>query len=125
MVIANDSKSVALAKAIHRSCKPSNKPTASILSANVAAQPTHGIIEAGKNQLSLASYALKCAKSPHSTPPVPAGPHNPKRSATAERNAAARATRSSKTAVPTSLFFIVLLLLGKNRARALGLTRQR
>src|SRR5262245_11549087 len=127
MVIANDSKSVALAKAIHRSCQPSNKPTANRLSANVAAQPTHGIIEAGKNQLSLATYALKCAKSPHSMPPVPAGPHNPKRSATAERNAAARATRSSKTAMPTSRFFIVFvfLLLGKDKARALGLTRIR
>src|SRR5215471_12279373 len=83
MVIANDSNSVVLAKAIHRSCQPSNKPTANRPSANVAAQPTHGVIEAGKNQLSLATYALKCAKSPHSTPPVPAGPHNPKRSATA------------------------------------------
>jgi len=118
---------MALAKAIHRNCQPTNRPIANRLSANVAAQPTHGIIDAGKNQLSLATYALKCAKSPHSTPPVPAGPHNPKRSATAERNAAARATRSSKTAVLTSLFFIVFILplLGKDKARALGLTRKR
>src|SRR4030095_7690005 len=111
MVIAKDSKSMALAKAIHRSCQPTKRPTANRLSANVAAQPTHGIIDVGKNQLSLATYALKCAKSPQPTPPPPAGPHNPKRSATAERNAAARATRSSKTAMPTSLFFIVFVLL--------------
>src|SRR4030095_16885770 len=107
MVIAKDSKSMALARAIHRSCQPTNRPTANRLPAHVASQPTHGIIEAGKNQLSLATYVLKCTKSPHSTPSVPAGPHNPKRSATAERNAAARATRSSKTAIPTSLFFMV------------------
>src|SRR4026208_1620426 len=107
MVIAKDSKSTALARAIHRSCQPTNRPTANRLSANVAAQPTHGIIEAGQNQLSLATNALKCGKPPHPPPWVPVGPHNPKRSATAERNAAARATRSSKTAVPTSLFFIL------------------
>jgi hypothetical protein len=58
MVIANDSKSAALARAIHRNCQPTNRPTANTLSANVAAQPTQGIIDAGKNQLSLATYAL-------------------------------------------------------------------
>ncbi len=64
------------------------------ISPMVAIQASAGITAAGRNGFSFATYLAKWAKSPHATPGCPGGPHNPKRSATAERNAEPRAIRA-------------------------------
>ena len=53
---------------------------------------------AGKNQLSWATYSSYFGTLPHATFAAPGGPHNPSRSATADRNEAARARRTTQHA---------------------------
>src|SRR5262245_25079333 len=99
MVRAKLDSSSALAREIHRICQPTNSAKANKLSSAVVVQDSAGMIAEGRNQLSLATYALKCERSPQLTPFAPGCPHIPKRSATADANAAANAIRNNKTAV--------------------------
>jgi len=57
----------------------------------VAVHASVGAKYVGKIDVSRAVYAVKCVKSPHPTCASPGRPHNPNRSATADRKDAPRA----------------------------------
>lgn len=85
MLAANENKSTALPKANHRTRHPANKPTASTTSAIVAAHPNTGTNPAGTNGSSNPVYFRNSPKFPQATFVAPGTPHNPNRSATADR----------------------------------------
>src|SRR5262249_23773489 len=73
------------------------------ISAPVARTASAGIIAWGKNQLSLAVYSTNAAKLPQDTFGWPDAPHQPKRSATAERKDTPRANRKNTELKPANL----------------------
>src|SRR5262245_37076468 len=93
IVTANTDNSTPVASATARSRTPTKRPTASATSSTVAAHPAAGTHAAGRNQRSWPVWARNWANPPQPTPGVPGGPHRPNRSATADRNPAARASR--------------------------------
>src|SRR5262249_6106360 len=70
-----------------------------------ANQAKTGIMGTRRKQFSVAVYVIKCAKSPQATCGAPRAPHNPKRSATAERKEKPRANRANGVTT-VSLAFI-------------------
>src|SRR5215813_5477941 len=86
-------RSIPLHNAVIRVCQPARRRRPSKISAQVARTASAGIIACGKNQLSWPVYSTNLAKLPQATFGWPNAPHQPKRSATAERKDSPRANR--------------------------------
>ena len=93
IVIANVVRRIPAPHAATRVCHPTIRQRPNKTSAQVAMMAKAGIIALGKNQLSVAVYATNRGKLPQETLGWPKPPHNPRRSATAERNEVPRAIR--------------------------------
>jgi hypothetical protein len=78
--------STPLATADRRVKRPTISAMPRHVSATVTNQTMAGTTPAGAQGLSVAAYAAKRPRSPHATFGLPAGPHIPNRSLTAERN---------------------------------------
>jgi len=76
---------IPLHAAVIRVCQPARRRRPNKISAPVERTASAGIIACGKNQLSLPVYATNLAKLPQATFGWPNAPHQPKRSATADR----------------------------------------
>jgi hypothetical protein len=90
IAVPNQKRSNALPSAAHRNPTPAMSATASDVSAIVAAQARNGIVPVGMNGFNSAVRLMKRAKLSQLRWPV----HRPKRPATADRNAAATASRA-------------------------------
>src|SRR5262245_21568046 len=95
MPSANRNSSTPPASADGRVKRPTISAAPRHVSATVTNQTMAGTALAGAQGLSVAAYAAKRPRSPHATFGVPAGPHIPNRSLTAERNVAPSASRKN------------------------------
>src|SRR5215470_3840286 len=84
-----------LHRVVIRVCQPAMRRRPNKISAPVARTASAGIIAWGKNQLSLPVYSTNAAKLPQDTFGWPNAPHQPKRSATAERKEIPSANRKN------------------------------
>src|SRR5262249_30521955 len=91
----NINRRIPLYRAVSRVFQPTRRSTPNRVSAHVARTAIVGIMLPGKNQLSLLVYSTNRAKLPQATFGCPTGPHQPKRSATAERKDRPRANRKN------------------------------
>src|SRR5260221_12724580 len=99
MAVPNKASNNAAASATKRAQIPRTKATPRKVSATVAAQARNGIVNAGMKELTSAAYSRKCLKlsGPAFSPQIP------KRAATADKNAAARANRAYSIAMGSHL----------------------
>jgi len=88
-------RSMPLHKAVSRVCQAARRRRPNQISAQVEMTASAGIIACGTNQLSWPVYATNLAKLPQDTCGWPNAPHQPKRSATAERKDSPRAHRKN------------------------------
>src|SRR5580693_3144365 len=90
IAVPNIASRMALASETQRGHSPKISRIPQDVSATVAAQATNGTKAAGRKEFTSAAYRMKPAKCFQSS----VLSHNPKRDATAERNAAASAMRA-------------------------------
>src|SRR6185312_14812408 len=88
---ANTTSVAALPRAAHRIFTPKSKALLSRISTTVAPQATAGTSLADRYGARVCTYCVNVSKFPQKTWLVPGFPHNPNRSARADRNAAASA----------------------------------
>src|SRR5260370_17124525 len=105
MAAANKQSRAALAAAVTRCHSPRISNIPSVVSAIVTTTARIGALRCGRKKFRTAVYATKLFQSPHATFADLAGPHNPNRSATDDRNPAAIANR----AYIVNTFFTVAL----------------
>src|SRR5262249_48481099 len=91
-----------LSRAAVRVCHPITRQRPNKPSALVEMMARAGIKPSGKNQLSFPVYVTNRAKVPQDTLGRPKAPHNPNRSATAERKDRPRARRKNSEVSPLS-----------------------
>src|SRR5262245_19653176 len=91
---------IPLSRAAVRVCHPITRQRPNKPSAHVAMMARAGIKPAGKNQLSCPVYITNRAKVPQDTLGRPKAPHNPSRSARAERKDRPRASRKNSDVEP-------------------------
>src|ERR1051325_9863718 len=101
---------IPLHKAVIRVCQPTRRRRPNKISAPVEMIASAGTVAGGKNQLSLPVYSTNLAKLPQATFGWPNVPHQPKRSATAERKESPRAKRKSTELKPANLSHDVFML---------------
>src|SRR5262249_28777268 len=101
---ANRKSSTPLASAACRVNKPTISATPRQVSATVVNQTMAGTTLAGAQGLSVAAYAANRSRSPHATFGLPAGPHTPNRSLTAERNVTPSASRKKSATYAPAAF---------------------
>src|SRR5208283_2182031 len=90
IAVPNIASRTALASDTHRGHNPNISRIPHDVSATVAAHATYGIAACGRKEFTSAAYCMKFAKCFWSN----VQSHNPKREATAERNAVPNATRA-------------------------------
>src|SRR5260370_2103219 len=100
---ANMPSSAALAAAVARCHTPTISKIPRPVSAIVTTTAKIGALQRGRKKFSTAVYATKFFQFPHATFAEPAGPHNPNRSATDDKNPAAIANRAY---IVSSLFAV-------------------
>jgi hypothetical protein len=93
IAIANSRSKPPLKRAVVRVCHPSRSKIPRTVSAQVEIMARVGAAGLGKNQLTIPVYVTNLANVPHATCGSPKAPHNPNRSATADRKETASATR--------------------------------
>src|SRR6516162_2555818 len=103
MPIANDKRRRPERTETIRILKPAISNIPKSVSATVDAHANDVVNEPGKRDVTTPVYSTKCAKFPQDTPFAPYGPHKPKRSATADRNEAPKASRVNKRTISDPL----------------------
>src|ERR1041385_6522791 len=99
MPIANNKSRRPLRMEAIRTLKPAISNIPKSVSATVAAHANDSVNELGKSDVTAPVYSTKRAKFPQDTFFAPYGPHNPKRSATADRKEAPSANRANRRTI--------------------------